>query len=39
MNMITKGQTITKVMGRGGGEKKNSLKGKCQEKKFMQRRR
>ena len=38
-----KGRTIRKVMGGGGGwgkkTKKNSYKGKCQEKKFMQRRR
>ena len=38
-----KGRTIRKVMG-GGGEwgkktKKKSCKGKCQEKKIMQRRR
>ena len=40
---ITKGRTIRKVMGGGGGvgkkPKKNSCKGKCQEKKFVQRRR
>ena len=41
---VYKGRTIRKVMG-GGGEgmgkkpKKNSCKGKCQEKKFVQRRR
>ena len=36
-----KGRTIRKVMGGGGGgkPKKNSCKGKCQEKKFVQRRR
>ena len=36
-----KGRTIRKVMGGGVGKttKKNSCKGKCQEKKFMQRRR
>ena len=36
-----KGRTIRKVMGGGDEEKpkKNSCKGKCQEKKFMQRRR
>ena len=37
-----KGRTIRKVMGGGGvgkKPKKNSCKGKCQEKKFMQRRR
>ena len=38
-----KGRTIKKVMGGGGGvgkrPKKYSCKGKCQEKKFVQRRR
>ena len=38
-----KGRTIRKVMGGGGGggeiNKKKSCKGKCQEIKFMQRRR
>ena len=38
-----KGRTIRKVMGGGGGKgkktEKNSCKGKCQEKKFVQRRR
>ena len=40
-----KGRTIRKVMGGGGGDgekakkKKNSCKGKCQEKKFVIRRR
>ena len=39
-----KGRTIRKVMGGGGGgwgksQKKNSCKGKCQEKKLVQRRR
>ena len=38
-----KGRTIRKVMGGGGGgmgkkPKKNSCKGKCQEKKLVQRR-
>ena len=46
MRPKSKGRTIRKVMGWGGGgcgvgkkPKKNSCKGKCQEKKFMQRRR
>ena len=40
-NVPPKGRTIRKVMGGGGGgnTKKNSCKGKCQEKKFTQRRR
>ena len=37
---MDKGRTIKKVMGGWGKKtKKNSCKGKCQEKKFMQRRR
>ena len=40
---LDKGRTIRKVMGGGGGDgeknKKKSCKGKCQEKKFVQRRR
>ena len=37
---VFKGRTIRKVMwGVGKKKKKNSCKGKCQEKKFMQRRR
>ena len=43
MLLPLKGRTIRKVMGGGGGEgkkpKKNSCKGNCQEKKFVQRRR
>ena len=42
-SLFPKGRTIRKVMGGGGGwgksQKKNSCKGKCQEKKFVQRRR
>ena len=36
--VLHKGRTIRKVMGvgGGGGPKKNSCKGKCQEKKLMQ---
>ena len=38
--MYSKGRTIRKVMGGMGKKpKKNSCKGKCQEKKFVQRRR
>ena len=43
LNPGLKGRTIRKVMRGGGGvgkkPKKNSCKGKCQEKKFVQRRR
>ena len=43
LSALFKGRTIRKVMGGGGGvgkkPKKNSCKGKCQEKKFAQRRR
>jgi len=38
--LLTKGRTIRKVMGGEGKKpKKNSCKGKCQEKKFVQTRR